>query len=176
MDPAVRVAGAGDIASIAGLLRRAQDKLEASGSVQRLSVLERDAVARHILVGSAHVLQAEQTIIGVTFVEPVTRETLPALERWCLAEPGPTVWYLRSLVIDHESQGRGLGPRLLDGIKEYVSALGPGVIVLDCWAGNHKLREFYARAGFELLGEFPSGEGFMLAVFAWRTPPAAPAG
>src|SRR5215471_2163625 len=56
---------------------------------------------------------------------------------------------------------------ILEGIKAYVASRQPGaIIVLDCWAGNDKLRDFYTRAGFKLHGVFPAN-GFEVAVFVY---------
>lgn len=167
---ALDTAGEGDITQLSGLLRRVQDDLEAAGSSQVLSVLGTEAVARHVRLGQAHMLRSGREIVGVAFVEPVTAETLPALRRWGIEDSGRAVWRLRSLAIQPGSQGRGLGVRLLDGIKGLVGARGPALIVLDCWAGNDRLREYYSRAGFELHGVFPSRAGdYEVAVFTWRS-------
>ncbi len=169
-DLALDSAEEGDIGHISGLLRRAQEKLEAAGSAQVLSVLDAEAVARHVRSGQAHVLRSGREIIGVAFVEPVTAETLPALQRWGIEDSGRAVWHLQSLAVKPESRGCGLGMRLLDGIKGFVGARGPALIVLDCWAGNYRLREYYSQAGFELHGVFPSRTGdYEVAVFTWRS-------
>ena len=164
----VRTARIDDINPIVDLLRRAQEKFEASGSVQRLMVLERDDVVENVRRGAAHVLAMEQSILGVVFVEPAPKETMPVLVSWGLDEE-PQLWFLRSLVVEPARQGQGLGLRLLDGVNKYIASFGPGTIVLDCWAGSGKLREFYTRAGYELQGEFPNSTGeYSVAVFIRR--------
>ena len=60
------------------------------------------------------------------------------------ALPGPH-YYLHALMIEPAEQGKGLGLRFLDGVREQVVPDQRGTIILDCWAGNHKLRDFYAR-------------------------------
>lgn len=165
----VRTAQGDDINPIVDLLCRAQEKLANSGSMQRLTVLERDAVADRVRRGGAHVLATPQSILGVVFVERVTTETMPVLARWGVSDAA--VWFVQSLVIEPKLQGQGLGLTLLDGVKQLVEARGPGTIMLDCWAGNGKLRAFYARAGYKLVGEFPDSTGeYRVAVFARRTP------
>lgn len=56
-------------------------------------------------------------------------------------------------------------------LKEALSLLrakeGAGIVVLDCWAGNGKLRAFYERVGFVLHGEFPE-EDYRIAVFVLK--------
>ncbi len=156
--------------AILALLEQVQAHLRALGSPQALTVIDAEAVDRHIRAGTAHVLVVDSTIVGVTFVQPLTSATLPELLEWGLAVPERTTWFLQTLAIAPERQGHGHGLRLLDGIKEHVASHGPGILALDCFAGNRKLREFYLRAGFELVGEFPTTQNFAIAVFAWYTP------
>jgi GNAT superfamily N-acetyltransferase len=91
---------------------------------------------------------------------------------------GNGIWYLHSLMLNPEFQGQGLGRVFLrqllsileletnarDKSKEEVKGVS---IVLDCWAGNDKLRAFYEAVGFKLLGLFPE-EDYEIAVFAWE--------
>lgn len=46
----------------------------------------------------------------------------------------------------------------------------PGRALLDCWAGNAALRDFYTRAGFTHLGDFPEAD-YRVSVFGWAPPP-----
>ncbi len=49
-------------------------------------------------------------------------------------------------------------------------------IILDCWAGNQGLRDFYHRAAFRLLGVVPvPADGWEVAVFV-SAPPLRPSG
>ena len=57
-------------------------------------------------------------------------------------------------MLEPEEQGRGLGIALLQGVKRLMEPLSAS-IVLDCWAANAKLRDFYQRAGFTGHGIFP---------------------
>jgi GNAT superfamily N-acetyltransferase len=131
-------------------------------------VLEPADVVEQVRRGATHVLALEQSILGVVFVEPVTTEMMSVLARWGLDEEAH-LWFLRSLVVEPDLQGQGLGLRLLDGVEEYVASRSPGTIVLDCWAGNERLRTFYIRAGYDLQGEFPNSTGeYSVAVFIRR--------
>jgi hypothetical protein len=53
---------------------------------------------------------------------------------------------------------------VLDGALTQAMDRGAVRVVLDCWAGNGKLRDFYTRAGFRLHGVFPEGD-YEVAVF-----------
>ena len=110
-------------------------------------------------------LEDDGRLVGSVFVEPASRQTLPELSGWGLDDPDLRLWHLHKLMIEPEEQGRGLGSILVDAVKEQVASRG-GTIVLDCWAGNEKLRDFYTRAGFRLHGVFPE-DGYEIAVFTW---------
>ncbi|KAG4439170.1 hypothetical protein IFR05_005323, partial [Cadophora sp. M221] len=70
-------------------------------------------------------------------------------------------WYLTSLMLNPSHQGHGLGKRFL---RDVFQLLGTGMVVLDCWAGNEKLRSFYEDVGCTLVGAFPERE-YEVAVF-----------
>lgn len=165
----VRYAEARDVAAIVDLVRRAQDKLTATGSLQGLTLPSFAAVAAHVAARTAHVLDGGRGILGSVFVEPAAVRRRPELARWGLDDGDAAaypLWFLHTLVIDPDAQGRGLGRVLLDGVKRAVARDGPATIVLDCWAGNDTLRAFYANAGFRLHGVFPE-RGHAVAVFVW---------
>ncbi|MDP9378889.1 MAG: hypothetical protein M3Q29_01835 [Chloroflexota bacterium] len=84
-----------------------RDMAAYSGSVQKLTALEADAFAAHIGAGTAHVLEAGERILGAVFVAPVMAKTFPPLLTWGLDCERGTVWYLRSLVIEPDEQGKG---------------------------------------------------------------------
>lgn len=162
----VRRAEQEDIAFIVDLSRRVQEKLSASGSLQKIGPIPRETVEAQVNAGTAHILDEGSRPLGSVFVEPVPVESLG---RWKLDDPTLKPWFLHKLMLEPEEQGRGLGAQFLEGIKAYVASRQPvASIVLDCWAGNDKLRDFYTRAGFTLQGVFPAN-GFEVAVFVYRT-------
>jgi hypothetical protein len=67
-------------------------------------------------------------------------------------------------MLEPEMQGKRLGLPFLEGVKRHVVPDGRGVIILDCWAGNEKLRDFYRRAGFTFHGVFGEKD-YEIAVF-----------
>ncbi len=162
----VRRAERDDIRYIVDLSRRVQEKLTASGSLQQIGPIPRETVEAQVNAGTAHILDGGSRRLGSVFVEPVT---VGSLGRWRLDDATLKPWFLHKLMLEPEEQGRGLGAHFLEGIKAYVTSQQPGaIIVLDCWAGNDKLRDFYTRAGFKLHGVFPAN-GFEVAVFVYRT-------
>lgn len=62
--------------------------------------------------------------------------------------------YLRS-----ESQGLGLGRRLLDAGLAHLEATRPGPLWIGVWSGNRAAQAIYAKRGFRKVGEyrFPVG-------------------
>ena len=130
-----------------------------------IAFAEQDIAAR-----AAYVLAEGGTVLGSVFVEAVTARRMPVLARWGLGDSVCPLRYLHTLVIELTMQGRGLGHVLLNGVKAAVAAHDPAAIVLDCWAGNDRLRAFYARDGFHLHGIFAEAD-YEIAVFVWRSPP-----
>lgn len=57
-------------------------------------------------------------------------------------------------------QNRGLGGRLFDAALGWLLSRGTRAIWIGVWSGNHGAQRFYARRGFERVGEydFPVGE------------------
>jgi len=165
----VRPAEPPDIAAIVDLSRRVQERLTASGSLQEFGPIPTETVAAHVAAGTAHVLERDEGIIGGVFLEPEATPVTPRLRAmlagWGLNTDGTPLWFLQKLMVAPEERGAGLGLTLLDAAREHVRSHDGGAIVLDCWAGNDKLRAFYTDAGFHLHGVFREKE-YEVAVFA----------
>lgn len=171
VSPCLRVAHVRDLPAIAAMSQAVQDRLAASGSLQQFGPIPMGTIAAHIAARTAHVLDAGGPTIGSVFVEcdetAVTPDLAAIFRTLELAHTGGPRWWLQKLMVAPERQGGRLGLLLLDGVKLYVAAHGGGTILLDCWAGNAKLRDFYARAGFRLHGEFHFDGGFDVAAFTY---------
>jgi GNAT superfamily N-acetyltransferase len=76
-------------------------------------------------------------------------------------------WVLHAMMIEPDSQGTGLGKIFLREVLERMGQESEGVILLDCFAGNKKLRAFYESVGFVLLREVPE-EDYLVAVFTYK--------
>jgi GNAT superfamily N-acetyltransferase len=160
----VRRASKHDAEWIVDLSQRVQEALTASGSLQQIGPLPRATVEASILAETAYLLEASSHRLGSVLVDPVIPTYRHHLIQWRLDTfPGP-LWFLHALMLEPEEQGKGLGKVFLDGVKDLVIPHNNGTIVLDCWAGNEKLRDFYLRAGFTFHGEFPVKD-FEVAVF-----------
>ncbi len=66
---------------------------------------------------------------------------------------------LYRLYVSQDQHGRGLGRRLMETALAWLDRDGPGPAWLGVWSGNLKAQAFYARYGFEKVGEydFPVG-------------------
>jgi len=157
--------------AIVAMSARVQAELRAAGSLQEFGPIREEVASAHVAAGTAHVLDEGGAIIGGVFLEradaPVTPELSAIFAALKLDPAEGRLWWLQKLMIEPGRQGRGLGLVLLDGVKQYVAAHGGGTVALDCWAGNVALRDFYARAGFRLHGEFRTFDGYDVAVFTW---------
>lgn len=70
---------------------------------------------------------------------------------------------LGGIVIDHQHQGRGLGPAALDALVAHLRARPvPGDIALTVHADNERARGLYERYGFAATGDVIEGELVMV--------------
>ena len=146
------------------IAQAAQNKLTRAGSVQQIAGYSAQNVRTRMERSELFVLEACGNILGSAFVEPVTAERFPQIARWNAVPKGCPAWFLYGLVIHPEQQGRKWGQRLLQGICRQIGMAAPAALLLDCWAGNARLRRFYTDAGFVLHGVFPEEE-YEVAVF-----------
>ena len=73
---------------------------------------------------------------------------------------------LRRLYVQAGFRNRGVGARLMAAALAEMERHGPAEVYLDVWDQNHGARRFYARHGFEVIGELP----FTVASGAATTP------
>lgn len=148
---------------------RVQTALTASGSSQELAKPSLDEIHTSIRNGQIFIFQdlINNTSLGAVTVSPFCPEARRGSLDWGIGSSEKN-WYLHSLILEPAYQGRGRGAVFL---KEALSLLrakeGAGMVVLDCWAGNEKLRAFYETVGFVLHGEFPE-EDYRIAVFVLK--------
>ena len=163
----VRKAAAFDGPILLATARAAQDKLTRGGSAQQIAGYSAQNVGERTRRGEVFVLEVTGRVLGAAFVEPVTPQRFPQIAAWNAVPGGSPAWFLYGLVIHPEHQGWKWGQALLHGICRREKFASPAILLLDCWAGNAKLRQFYADAGFALHGVFPE-EDFEVAVFRWQ--------
>ena len=158
-----RPATIADAPVVQGVARRVQEKLTRRGSPQQIVGYDAQNLASGIRNGYFSVLETSDNPFGGAFMEPVTPERFPQIGGWGVADANRPLWFLYGLVIDPVWQGQGWGLVLLQGLCRQAA---PGILTLDCWAGNKRLRRFYTDAGFCLHGEFPEND-YRIAVFTW---------
>jgi [ribosomal protein S18]-alanine N-acetyltransferase len=80
----------------------------------------------------------------------------------------PDEAHVMTLAVDPESQGQGIGARLVAGMLAQVASAGLEAVTLEVGERNLAARRLYRRAGFEDAGVrpryYPDGEG---AVIMW---------
>jgi len=168
--PFTRRATFDDANWIVDLSARVQAALTASGSLQQIGPLPLQEVERVIHLGCSCVLDLADRHIGSTLLYPLESDHPELVHANLQYLPGP-LWNLRALMLEPEEQGKGLGLFFLEGIRHLVIPTS-GSIILGCWAGNAKLRDFYHRAGYTFQGVFPEKD-YEVAVFS-LTAPASP--
>lgn len=150
---------------IVGLSARVQAALTASGSLQQIGPLPLGDVERAVCAGYAYLLEVAGRRVGSVLVDPLERDGEYVGQTGLRELPAP-LWYLHALMLEPREQGKRYGLPFLEGVKRLVLA-NKGAILLDCWAGNTKLRDFYQRAGFTFHGLYPE-DTYEIAVFFCR--------
>ncbi|WP_397532630.1 GNAT family N-acetyltransferase [Roseateles sp.] len=69
------------------------------------------------------------------------------------AASGLPVMELERLYLQQRFTGRGWGRLLLQQAEQQARMQGAGRLWLSAWTGNHRALGFYARCGYQLLGE-----------------------
>lgn len=157
----VRVATEAEARFVHELSARVQDELVRIGSRQEfgpipISVVEAACRLRHVRVAE----HLEEPVGGV-FVEPLDARSAAA---WRIPAAGSR--FLSKLMIEPQRRGRGWGSAIVRSVQGEARASAER-LVLDCWAGNAKLRRLYERLGFELRDEFPAAD-YRIAVYVWE--------
>lgn len=146
-----------------------QAALTSSGSLQILAQPSLKAIQTSIQAKEIFVLIGRQIEkpIGAVTICPFKPEANHGSQDWRISSSAKN-WFLHSFFLEPSHQGQGLGiPFLKQALSLLESGEGRGVVMLDCWAGNAKIRAFYERAGWTLHGVFPQ-EDYEIAVFVWE--------
>jgi GNAT superfamily N-acetyltransferase len=159
----VRKALLTDVSWIVSLSERVQAALTASGSLQQIGPLPTSMVERAVQFGNVYVLEIAPSRLGSVLVEPVAQVPTLPLRDWNLDTLPAPLWYLHALMLEPMEQGKGYGWHFLQGVKQLVVPT-QSTIILDCFAGNEKLRNFYLHAGF-LLHDICREKDYEVAVF-----------
>ncbi len=155
-----RLAQPSDADFIHSLSARVQDALTRAGSLQEIGPIEPPVIARRIEQQEAYLALADGRRVGSVFLEPLSVEQGAA---WGIAPDGQR--FLSKLMVEPSERGKGYGAALVRALQHALVEQGGG-IVLDCWAGNDKLRQLYEGLGFQLHGVFAE-EDYHIAVYRW---------
>lgn len=159
----VHCAQAEDINFILDLSVRVQAALTASGSLQEIGPLPFTVVETSVQGEHAYLIQLNRRRIGSVLVDPLDGIFSNTAEieyaSWGVQRlPGP-FWYLHGLMLEPAEQGNHFGVTFLKRVLALMKTrYQTGTIVLDCWAGNEKLRGFYRDVGFQHHGNFPEND------------------
>ena len=159
-----RAAKPADIDDIVSVSIRVQEALTASGSLQRIGPLARSTVSYAVEEGRIYVAIDEPgRVIGCVMFRPIDEDYFAPSPDFNITDYPKPWWYLHSMMLLPEYQGSGHGLKLFEGVRE-ILALHGGSGFLDCWAGNEKLRKFYAGTGCRYVATLPE-EDYEIAVF-----------
>jgi diamine N-acetyltransferase len=70
------------------------------------------------------------------------------------AEVTPACGELKRIYLLKPAQGGGMGARLFDTTIAWLQSAGPRDVWIGVWSENHGAQRFYARRGFEKVGEY----------------------
>ena len=70
------------------------------------------------------------------------------------ADVAPGDGELKRLYVLQEHQGGGRGSRLFDAAIAWLLRDGPRTLWIGVWSENHGAQRFYARHGFERVGDY----------------------
>lgn len=160
----VRPAMLDEVDWIADLSDRVQDALTASGCRRQIGRLPFEMIVSSIQVGYAYVLESSECRLGSMLVDPLTATFPVPLYRWGLADLEGSLWYVDTLLLDPEKEGREMDQALLKSVMRYVVSDLGGTIIFTCSAGDQRLCECCLRAGFIFHGVFDE-RGYEIAVF-----------
>ncbi|KAK9762364.1 hypothetical protein K7432_011952 [Basidiobolus ranarum] len=155
----LRIATQRDIELLLYIARETQTSLQAAGSLQEIGIHNRNEVEAYIDKEYMYIFE-DQEIFGGVKIEPLE----PGKAKEWRLNPEFRYIFLSNLMLLPKHQRKGLGVDLMGLIFDqfYQEEV---VLVLDCWEGNKKLREFYQKkCHFILHGVFPQ-EDYEIAVF-----------
>jgi RimJ/RimL family protein N-acetyltransferase len=164
-----RVATKDDAGWIVDLSSRVQTDLTSKGSAQVIGPLTIQSVDSSLQNGRCFIFETLQhdaiTNIGIVSIDVYSNNYAFSKEE--MKNMPEKKWFLHALMIEPEFQGNGLGKIFLREVLGKMGRESEGVVLLDCFVGNKKLRAFYERVGFVLLREVLE-EDYLVAVFTYE--------
>ncbi len=115
---------------------------------------EEEEVKNEVEKGEVYLLEDGSKLIGSYSIKPISDDYQVVIEDGL---------YLYRIIIHPHFQGNNVGSYILNYVKSHHKKNTN--LVLDCWAGNEKLKKFYINNGCNLLGEFPE-ESYKISIFS----------
>ncbi|MDB5496298.1 MAG: histone acetyltransferase [Phenylobacterium sp.] len=153
LQPLIRRAGSADAAALAAIGARTFG--DTFGHLYPAADLERFLAEAYCLESTladladpakaAWLVEAGDEVVGFALAGPCT---LPH------AEVTPDCGELKRLYLLKPWQNGGLGARLFAETIAWLQAHGPRTVWIGVWSENHGAQRFYARHGFEKVGEY----------------------
>jgi ribosomal protein S18 acetylase RimI-like enzyme len=152
-EPLIRRAGSADVVALAaigartftdtfGHLYPAADLEQFLAEAYNLERTEADVADPE---KASWIVEADSEVIGYALAGPCA---LPH------PEVTPACGELKRIYLLKAWQGGGLGARLFGETLAWLQAKGPRTVWIGVWSENHGALRFYARHGFEKVGEY----------------------
>ncbi|KUL38735.1 protein tyrosine phosphatase [Streptomyces sp. NRRL F-4489] len=106
----------------------------------------------------------ERIADGEVWLAEAAGRVVGGFELWWEDEPAwgprpPEAGYVHRLMVDRGHAPAGLGRAMLGHAERRIAESGRPWSRLDCMAGNPRLRTYYERAGYAVVGAQPHKEG-----------------
>jgi GNAT superfamily N-acetyltransferase len=114
-------------------------------------------IRKEIISKTLFVLELNEELIGTFSICHIEELANLKLQERC--------YYLAKIALLPKCQGSGFGAQII----QFASAKANEAEVslyLDCWAGNEKLKKFYLKTGFVLIGDFPEND-YYISIFKY---------
>lgn len=148
----IRLAKIDDFSQVMYILNEVTLNLQEKGIHQWEYPWDNNKVINQLKNNFLYVLLVEEEMIGTFCIYDIDH-----INEFSLEEKGK---YLSQIAILPRFQGRNIG----SAITKFACFFAKGLdktLFLDCWAGNEKLKQFYARNSLEYIGDFPEGNYFV---------------
>ena len=115
-----------------------------------------EEIKEYILKQNIYIKRLEKNgkIIGIFSIE----------DNKLLLNQFPNSLYLSKIALLPEYQKKGIGAKMIKKAIEIIHSKGKKV-VLDCWNGNHKLKNYYTNLGFKYITDLPE-YNYYISVFS----------
>ena len=145
-----------DINEIFQLLKKVTEDLHKRGINQWIDEWKIQNITDLVLKNNIYVQRFEKNgeIVGMFSLE----------ENKLLLDQFPKSLYLSKIALLPKYQKKGIGAKMIQNAIEIVHSQKK-VVILDCWNGNQKLKEYYSKLGFKYIMDLPE-ENYFISIFS----------